>query len=35
MPYSTMPSSSATIVSNEFSKTALKTKSLRRDEYFA
>ena len=35
MPASTIPSSSARIVSNEFSNTAAKTKSLRRAEYFA
>ena len=35
MPASTIAASSAPIVSNEFSKTALNTKSLRRAEYFA
>ena len=35
MPCSTIASSSAPIVSNEFSNTALKTKSLRRAEYLA
>ena len=35
MPRSFIASSSAMIVSNEFSNTALKTKSLRRREYFA
>ena len=35
IPAETIPSSSARIVSNEFSKTAANTKSLRRDEYFA
>ena len=35
MPSSTIASSSAWIVSNEFSNTSLKTKSFRRDEYFA
>ena len=35
MPRSTIASSSAPIVSNEFSNTASKTNSLRRAEYFA
>ena len=35
IPHSTIVDSSAPIVSNEFSNTALNTKSLRRDEYFA
>ena len=35
IPAATIPSSSARIVSNEFSNTAAKTKSLRRAEYFA
>ena len=35
IPHSTIASSSAPMVSNEFSNTALKTNSRRRDEYFA
>ena len=35
MPSSRIASSSAMIVSNEFSKTVVKTNSLRRREYFA
>ena len=35
IPHSTIGSSSAVMVSNEFSNTALNTKSFRRVEYFA